>query len=235
MIHQMNERCILVAEDDAPIRQALADTLTGAGYSVLTAEDGRRALELLLTREIDLALLDVNMPQLTGFQLLRIMERECPGIPSIILTAHGEENDRVKGLELGADDYVVKPFSIAELQARISAVLRRSAGRQRAAGSVLNFPGGSLDPSTRSIVASDGSAILLSEKEFDLFRYLLSHPNRLIPQEELLMRVWGISSGLGKTRTVPVTLTRLKEKIGPAAAACIENIRGRGYKWNEHA
>ncbi len=234
MIHQMNERCILVAEDDAPIRQALADTLTGAGYSVLTAEDGRRALELLLTREIDLALLDVNMPQLTGFQLLRIMERECPGIPSIILTAHGEENDRVKGLELGADDYVVKPFSIAELQARISAVLRRSAGRQRAAGSVLNFPGGSLDPSTRSIAASDGSAILLSEKEFDLFRYLLSHPNRLIPQEELLMRVWGISSGLGKTRTVPVTLTRLKEKIGPAAAACIENIRGRGYKWNEH-
>lgn len=231
----MNERCILVAEDDAPIRQALTDTLTGAGYTVLTAEDGRRALELLLTREVDLALLDVNMPQLTGFQLLKIMGKECPGIPSIILTAHGEERERVKGLELGADDYVIKPFSIAELLARIAAVLRRSPGRQRAAGATLNFPGGQLNPTTRSTNQTDGTPIPLSEKEFDLFRYFLSHPNRVIPQEELLLRVWGISSNPGKTRTVPVTLTRLREKIGPAAAACFENVRGRGYKWNEHA
>ena len=224
-----------MAEDDAPIRQALTDTLTGAGYSVLTAEDGRRALELLLTREVDLALLDVNMPQLTGFQLLKIMGKECPGIPSIILTAHGEERERVKGLELGADDYVVKPFSIAELLARIAAVLRRSPGRQRAAGATLNFPGWQLNPATRSTTQTDGTPIPLSEKEFDLFRYFLSHPNRVIPQEELLLRVWGISSNPGKTRTVPVTLTRLREKIGPAAAACFENVRGRGYKWNEHA
>lgn len=231
----MNDRCILVAEDDTPIRQALTDTLTGAGYDVLAAEDGRRALELLLTREVDLALLDVNMPQLTGFQLLRIMSKECPGIPSIILTAHGEEQERVKGLELGADDYVVKPFSIAELLARIAAVLRRSPGRQRAAGHTLHFPGGVLDPATRSVTSGSGAPIALSEKEFDLFRYFLAHPNRLLPQEELLLRVWGISTAPGKTRTVPVTITRLKEKIGPAAAACIENIRGRGYKWNEHA
>ncbi|MBQ8480496.1 MAG: response regulator transcription factor [Akkermansia sp.] len=231
----MNERCILVAEDDAPIRQALTDTLTGAGYTVLAAEDGRRALELLLTREVDLALLDVNMPQLTGFQLLKIMSKECPGIPSIILTAHGEERERVKGLELGADDYVVKPFSIAELLARIAAVLRRAPGRQRAAGATLNFPGGQLNPTTRSTTQTDGTPIPLSEKEFDLFRYFLSHPNRVIPQEELLLRVWGISADPGKTRTVPVTLTRLREKIGPAAAACFENVRGRGYKWNEHA
>ncbi|MBR5894646.1 MAG: response regulator transcription factor [Akkermansia sp.] len=230
----MNERCILVAEDDAPIRRVLTDTLEGAGYEVLAAEDGRRALELLLTREVDLALLDVNMPQLTGFQLLKIMARECPGIPSIILTAHGEEQERVNGLELGADDYVVKPFSIAELLARITAVLRRSPGRQRAAGSTLSFPGGKLDPATRTTMADDGSSIPLSEKEFDLFRYFLTHPNRVIAQEELLLRVWGISSGPEKTRTVPVTLTRLREKIGPAAAACFENVRGRGYKWNEH-
>lgn len=229
----MNDRCILVAEDDTPIRQALTDTLTGAGYDVLAAEDGRRALELLLTREVDLALLDVNMPQLTGFQLLRIMSKECPGIPSIILTAHGEEQDRVKGLELGADDYVVKPFSIAELLARIAAVLRRSPGRQRAAGTTLLFPGGKLDPTTRSTTADDGTPITLSEKEFDLFRYFLTHPNRVIPQEELLLRVWGISAHPGKTRTVPVTLTRLREKIGSAAAACFENARGRGYKWND--
>lgn len=224
-----------MAEDDAPIRQAVADSLMGAGYDVLTAEDGRKALELLLTREVDLALLDVNMPLLNGFKLLRIMGKECPGIPSIILTAHGEERDRVKGLELGADDYVVKPFSIAELLARVAAVLRRSPGRQRAAGTSLLFPGGKLDPATRSAIGSNGEPISLSEKEYDLFRYLLTHPNRVIAQEELLLRVWGISSTPGKTRTVPVTLTRLKEKIGAQAAACIENVRGRGYKWNENA
>lgn len=231
----MNERCILVAEDDAPIRQALTDTLEEAGYSVLAAEDGRRALELLLTREVDLALLDVNMPGLTGFQLLKIMSKECPGIPSIILTAHGEEHDRVKGLELGADDYVVKPFSIAELLARITAVLRRTPGRQKAAGAVLSFPGGQLHPSTRTATRTDGSTIPLSEKEFDLFRYFLAHPNRIIAQEELLLRVWGISISPGKTRTVPVTLTRLREKIGPEAAARFENVRARGYKWNDPA
>ncbi len=224
-----------MAEDDESIRRALSDMLTAADYTVLTAEDGRRALELLLTREVDLALLDVNMPELSGFQLLKIMGKECPGIPSIILTAHGEERERVKGLELGADDYVVKPFSTAELLARIAAVLRRSPGRQRAAGATLHFPGGQLDPATRSATRTDGSPIPLSEKEFDLFRYLLSHPNRVISQAELLLRVWGLSTNPGKTRTVPVTLTRLKEKLTPAAAACIENVRARGYKWNEHA
>lgn len=229
----MNERCILVAEDDAPIRQALADTLSSAGYAVLAAEDGRRALELLLSHEVDLALLDVNMPGINGFKLLKIIGKECPGIPSIILSAHGEEKERVKGLELGADDYVVKPFSIAELLARITAVLRRSPGRQKAAGDTLFFPGGRLLPATRRAEQEDGATIPLSEREFDLFRYFLSHPGRVIPQEELLLRVWGSSSRPGQTRTVPVTLTRLREKIGPAAAARFENVRGRGYKWND--
>lgn len=229
----MNERCILVAEDDAPIRQALADTLACAGYAVLAAEDGCRALELLLSHEVDLALLDVNMPGINGFKLLKIMGKECPGIPSIILSAHGEEKERVKGLELGADDYVVKPFSVAELLARITAVLRRSPGRQKAAGDTLSFPGGRLLPATRRAEQEDGRAIPLSEREFDLFRYFLSHPRRVIPQEELLLRVWGISSRPGQTRTVPVTLTRLREKIGAAAAARFENVRGRGYKWND--
>lgn len=229
----MNERCILVAEDDAPIRQALADTLAGAGYAVLAAEDGKQALELLLSHEVDLALLDVNMPGINGFKLLKIMGKECPGIPSIILTAHGEERERVKGLELGADDYVVKPFSLAELLARIAAVLRRSPGRQRAAGDTLVFPGGRMLPGSRRTEREDGSPILLSEREFDLFRYFLSHPGRVIPQEELLLRVWGSSSRASQTRTVPVTLTRLREKIGPDAAARFENVRGRGYKWNE--
>ena len=229
----MSNRCILVAEDDAAIRRVLADSLAGAGYEVRTAPDGRVALELLLSTPVDLALLDVNMPEISGFKLLKMMQKECPGIPSIILTACGDEQDRVKGLQLGADDYVVKPFSIAELLARVAAVLRRSPGRQLAVAQVLSFPGGSLDGETRRAQFADGTPIPLTEKEFELFRYFLTHPGRVIPQEELLLRVWGNQIRPGQTRTVAVTLTRLREKLGSDASACIETIRGRGYRWNE--
>lgn len=229
----MNNRSILVAEDEAPIRLALCDTLATAGYDVLAAEDGKQALALLLSEEVDLILLDINMPEINGFKLLKIIARECPGTPCIILTAHGEEQDRVKGLQLGADDYVVKPFSIAELLARITAVLRRYPTRRRVGEEALHFDGGRLLPEQREISFTDGTRTALSEKEFDLFRYLLAHPNRIIPQGELLLRVWGNSNRTGQTRTVAVTLTRLKDKIGPQAAAHIENIRGRGYRWND--
>lgn len=229
----MNKRCILVAEDDGSIRRAVSDALEAAGYHVLAASDGKKALELLLTQEIDLALLDINMPLLNGFQLLKIIAKECPGTPSIILTAHGEEKDRVKGLELGADDYVVKPFSFMELKARIAAVLRRSPGRQKAVGNPLPFPGGTLLPTERKAERDDGTPINLSEKEFDLFRYFLTHPGRTLSQEELLLRVWGIQSSGSQTRTVAVTLTRLREKLGPEASSRFRNIRGRGYQWKE--
>ncbi len=228
----MKERCLLVAEDDDAIRLALADTLAGAGYAVLQAADGKEALGLLLTRPVDLALLDVNMPGINGFKLLKIMGKECPGIPSIILTAHGEERERVRGLELGADDYVVKPFSIAELLARITAVLRRSPGRVVSTSQPLRFPGGELNTATRELMWNDGRRTALSEKEFELFHYFLAHPGRLIPQEELLLRIWGSSASASQTRTVAVTLTRLREKLGRDAAAPFENVRGRGYQWN---
>ena len=225
------KKTILVAEDDSAICGVLADTLQNAGYTVLTAPDGRAALELLLSRPIDLALLDVNMPEINGFRLLKIMGKECPGIPSIILTALGEEQERVKGLQLGADDYVVKPFSIAELQARIAAVLRRSPGRQLAVAQQLPFPGGILDGENRTATQADGTPIPLTEKEFELFRYFLTHPGRILSQEELLLRVWGSRLSIGKTRTVAVTLARLKEKLGAEAAPAFETIRGQGYRW----
>lgn len=223
----------MVAEDDAPIRSALADLLQAHGYAVLTAPDGAAALELLLTRTVDLALLDVNMPGINGFKLLKIMTKECPGVPSVILTAHGEEQERVKGLESGADDYVVKPFSTAELLARIAAVLRRSSGRAVPVREAMVFPGGALNPDTRCVDRDDGSSVQLREKEYELFLYFLTHPGRVISQEELLLRVWGSRARAGETRTVAVTLTRLREKIGAAAAQRFENVRGRGYKWNE--
>lgn len=226
----------MVAEDDEPIRRILTDTLEGAGYEVLAAADGREALEILLTRHVDLALLDVNMPHINGFKLLKVMTGECPGVPSIILTAHGEEQDRVKGLTLGADDYVVKPFSVAELLARIAAVLRRSPARvlKQADGTDMEFPGGKLNADAHSIVRADGSSVILSDKEFELFRYFLTHPGRVISQEELLLRIWGNHTSSTQTRIVPVTLTRLKEKLGPAGAACFANVRGRGYIWKEN-
>ena len=229
----MSNKCILVAEDDTAIRRVVADSLASAGYEVRTAPDGRAALELLLTTPVDLALLDVNMPEISGFQLLRMMQKECPGIPSIILTACGDEQDRVKGLQLGADDYVVKPFSIAELLARVAAVLRRSPGCQLAVAQVLRFPGGSLDGETRRAQFDDGTPLPLTEKEFELFRYFLTHPGRVIPQEELLLRIWGSRNSVSQTRTVAVTLTRLREKLGTEVSAHIETIRGRGYRWNE--
>ena len=225
-------KCILIAEDDAPIRAALSDVLQAHGYQTLTAADGAAALEMLLTHEIDLALLDVNMPCINGFKLLKIMAKECPGIPSIVLTAHGEEKDRVKGLESGADDYVVKPFSTAELLARIAAVLRRSPERPVRLDEDLKFLGGRLNPEKHSADLDTGQSIPLREKEYELFRYFLLHPERIIPQGELLLRVWGSRSRANETRTVAVTLTRLREKLGPEIAQHFENVRGRGYKWN---
>ena len=233
MLRGMEQRCILIAEDDGAIREVLADMLQGAGYAVRTAADGRAALELLLSSPVDLALLDVNMPEINGFQLLKMMARECPEIPSIILTAHGEEKERVKGLELGADDYVVKPFSTAELLARIAAVLRRSPGRRLPVAQQLLFPGGTMDGEQLRCRDNAGNTIPLTDKEFELFRYFLTHPGRIIAQEELLLRVWGSGSGIGRSRTVAVTLTRLREKLPQEAAQCFENIRGRGYRWNE--
>lgn len=229
----MDEKCILVAEDDAPIRVALQDVLQAHGYRTLAAADGAEALEQLLTHEVDLALLDVNMPRINGFKLLKIMAKECPGIPSIILTAHGEEQDRVRGLESGADDYVVKPFSTAELLARIAAVLRRSPERPVRRSTAQRFPGGVLNPTTHAADMDDGRSIPLREKEYELFHYFLTHPNRLIPQEELLLRVWGSRARASETRTVAVTLARLREKLGAEPAARFENQRGRGYKWND--
>lgn len=229
----MAERLILVAEDDEAIRHALVDVLRAGGYDVLQASDGEEVIGHLLAREVDLALLDLNMPKINGFQLLRIIAREYPGLPSIILSAYGEERERVKGLELGADDYVVKPFSRAELLARIAAVLRRSPVRRIRGADSLLFPGGHLNPETRCAEFEDGSPpVPLRDKEYELLHYMISHSGRVVSQEELLLRVWGTHSTANETRTVAVTLTRLREKIGARAASHIKNVRGRGYIWD---
>ncbi len=228
----MPERTILVAEDDDAIREIVCDALRAREYRVVEAADGRQAMELLLREPVDLALLDINMPEFDGFQLLQLINRECTGTPSIIVTARGEEPDRIKGLERGADDYITKPFSIAELLARVNAVLRRYPHREVQMGAELAFPGGVLDGESRLLRFTDGSTEKLSAKEFELFRYFLTHPGRVISQEELLVRIWGVQARANQTRTVAVTLMRIKEKIRPEAASLFENVRGRGYSWN---
>ncbi len=228
----MSERCILVAEDDTAIRCALVDALRASGYAVLEAANGQQALELLLIEGIDLALMDVNMPHRDGFSLLKVMQRECPGVPSILLTARGEEHERVKGLTLGADDYVIKPFSMVELLARISAVLRRYPVRRLAATKNLSFEGGHLSPDEKKVIFDTGNIIELSTRETELFRYFLMHPDRIIPQEELLLRIWNSDAASSQTRMVAVNLTRLKEKLGAPLATRFENVRGRGYRFN---
>ncbi len=227
----MSQRNILIAEDDEAIRTVLADALNAHDYLVLEAADGRAAFEILLTEVVDLVLLDINMPEIDGFQLLSLMAKECPGVPSIVLSARGEEPDRVKGLVRGADDYITKPFSIAELLARITAVLRRYPRRESSAGAELVFPGGRLDSAQRQVVREDGTTCKLTEKEADLLRYFLLHQRRVISQEELLRRLWASAARANETRAVAVTLTRLKEKLPPEAATYIKNIRGRGYIW----
>ncbi len=233
ILAEMKGRTILIAEDDASIRRALVDALTMDEYDTIEVEDGYRALEVMLTKEVDLLLLDLNLPKVNGFQVLSTLSKECPGIPTVILSSRGEETDRIKGLKLGADDYIVKPFSIGELLARIQAVLRRSPERPKHP-SETRFPDGELDTQTRTLIFRDGRTAQLTEKECELFLYFLRHPDRVISQDELLVRIWGRTSRASETRIVAVTLTRLKEKLGAKSVSAqqFENIRGKGYRRN---
>ena len=224
---------ILVAEDDDSIRHALTDVLTASGYEVLAAEEGLAAIRAVRERNFDLALLDVAMPGADGFQVLQVMSEERPGTPVIMLTARGEEEDRVQGLKLGADDYVVKPFSLLEVLARIEAVLRRSPERPRTLDRV-GLPEGYLDFPSRSLVLGE-ERIVLTTKEFDLARHLAANAGRIITREEILTRVWKMDPRLVETRSIDTTIARLREKMGKRNAAVIRTLRGQGYVWEETA
>ena len=215
---------ILIAEDDDSIRHALTDVLTASGYEVLALEEGLAAIHAVRERNFDLALLDVAMPGADGFQVLQAMSEERPGTPVIMLTARGEEEDRVQGLKLGADDYIVKPFSIRELLARIEAVLRRSPERP----SQLCIA----DSANRLITFKDGRETSLTAREFEFLTYMATHPNRVITRDELLRRVWDVDPRLTDTRSVEMTVMRLRDKLGAISASPLETLRSQGYRWN---
>jgi DNA-binding response OmpR family regulator len=226
----MSSRRILVVEDDAAIRRGIVDALRFAKYEVAECGDGKVALPLALGGGFDLLLLDVMLPGLDGFQILDALRHERTGLPVILITARGAEDDRVRGLRGGADDYVVKPFSARELLARVDAVLRRSPGRPAEVRAVRSN-GAEIDLERREARRADGGAVALSEKEAQLITYLAVHPGRAIGRDELLQRVWGLDPRGVTTRTIDMHIARLREKLGDDAGtpAFVVTVRGKGY------
>jgi DNA-binding response OmpR family regulator len=222
---------VLVVEDDAAIRRGLVDALRFGGFEVSECSDGREGLQTALAAAVDLALLDVVLPGLDGFEILGELRRTKPELPVILVTARGAESDRVRGLSDGADDYVVKPFSARELLARVEAVLRRSSSRPGATGA-LAWPGGGVDFARREVRLEDGAVRPLSEKEQAILLYLAGAAQRVVSREELLERVWGLDPRGLETRTVDMHVARLREKMkgaGDGAIEVIATVRGRGY------
>lgn len=223
-----SEPVILVVEDDAAVRQGVVDALGFAGYEVISAADGREGMEKALRASYQLLLLDLVLPHHSGFEVLEALRKERPGQPVIILSARGEEADRVKGLTMGADDYVVKPFSVRELLARVDAVLRRSS--ERVVGeSVFRYDGGEVDFSRRQILHENGAKKELSEREGDLLRYLIANRGRAVAREELLQQVWRIDPKNIETRTIDMHVAHLREKLGERGADVLMTVRGKGY------
>jgi DNA-binding response OmpR family regulator len=227
---------ILVIEDDASIRRGILHTLRFNGFETLEAADDTMGLRLATTEDYDLLLLDLVLPGGDGLDILKQVRARSSRVPVIILTARGDEEDRVKGLQLGADDYVVKPFSVKELLARIEAVLRRSPERPADALRV-RVPGGDLDLGTRELKFDDGAQVPLSEREAELLHYLVKNAGRAVSRDELLARVWHLNPQAVETRTVDMHVARLREKLRDDAAepAIIVTLRGRGYQFNEAA
>ncbi|MBM4019226.1 MAG: response regulator transcription factor [Planctomycetes bacterium] len=228
----MLKRTVLVIEDDAAIRQGIVDALDFAGYAAGEAADGHKGLALASDAECDLVLLDLVLPGPDGLEILKAVRRERPGLPVIILTARGEESDRVKGLRLGADDYVVKPFSVKELLARVDAVLRRSPERPEEVSRVP-LPGGVADLARREVRLRGGRREELTEREVALLRYLAANPGRAISRDEILTRVWRLDPRGIDTRTIDMHIARLREKLGddPDRPAVILTVRGVGYMY----
>jgi DNA-binding response OmpR family regulator len=225
-------RRVLVVEDDAAIRRGVVTALRFAGYEVLEAGDGPRGLALAESAELDLVLLDVVLPGGDGLEILRRVRESRPTRPVILLTARAAEDDRVDGLTAGADDYVVKPFGVRELLARVEAVLRRSPERPRPV-ELIACAGLVIDLARREVRHADGTRAELSEKEAELAAYLAAHAGRAISREELLRRVWRLDPRGMATRTIDMHVMRLREKLrdDPAAPRRLLTVRGQGYAW----
>lgn len=221
---------ILVIEDDSAIRRGVTDALRFAGHDVLEAAEGSAGMAQAQKATFDLLLLDLVLPNYSGFEILRALRDHRPGTPVIILSARGEEADRVKGLKLGADDYVVKPFSVRELLARVEAVLRRSPERPKPVKQI-GFPAGIADLERMELRFEDGTRTELSEREAHLIEYLAAHNGRAISRDELLRRVWRIDPSHTETRTIDMHIANLRAKLrdNGGEPKFLLTVRGKGY------
>ena len=224
---------ILVVEDEAATRTFLADNLTADGYDVLVAETARDGLRLLERKYPDLAVVDLGLPDADGLSLLErvrradgVATRVNPEVPLLVLSGRGDELDRVRGFERGADDYLVKPFSYPELRLRIAALVRRTGRRARLGR--LRAGDLEVDPPSREVLLR-GRRIELSQKEFALLRTLASDPTRVFTKEELLRTVWGYRS-MGSTRTLDSHACRLRHKLARDGDRYVLNVWGVGYR-----
>ncbi len=233
----MTRLSILVVDDEPNIREIVGLYLERAGFEVRLAGDGPAALQALTAALPDLVILDVMLPGIDGFEITRRLRSEG-ATPIILLTARREEADRIEGLELGADDYVVKPFSPQELVSRVRAVLRRTQGAERPAASterdqpILAFEGLTIDAAARSVRVGGGE-VVLTTKEFDLLWFLASHPRQVYNREQLLAQVWGETQYIDGS-TVTVHVRRLREKLeqDPAAPRYVQTVWGVGYRFS---
>jgi two-component system response regulator VicR len=221
---------ILVVDDEPPIVDVLVYNLERANYDVLVARDGEEALSKAQQEQPDLIILDLMLPRMDGLEVCRALRRE-QDVPIIMLTARDSEVDRVVGLELGADDYVVKPFSVRELMARVGSVLRRAAPREEADDSDLVRVGDLTVDAVRHEARWRGVVLSLTALEFDLLETFARHAGQVLSREQLLMQVWGYDY-LGDLRVVDAAIKRLRAKLRQAAAGdeLIVTVRGVGYK-----
>ena len=228
----MHYPSILVIEDDSHIQELLRLCLEQEGYLVVTEHNGAQGLERAIQGGFDLIILDLMLPGLDGFSICRELIARNENTPILILTAKGDEVDRVLGLKMGADDYVVKPFSPRELAARVEAILRRT-GKKPSWASELSFTGLKISPEQRS-AEFNGQKINLTPKEFDLLYLLAAHPGRVFTRDELLRQIWGFDY-LGGSRSVDEHVKNLRHKLKEAGTEgqYIETVWGVGYKFNE--
>lgn len=227
----MSKGTILVVEDDESVRCGIIDALEFSGYQTLEARNGEEGIALGLRANYQLMLLDLVMPKFSGLEVLDALKRNRAGQPVIILSARGEEADRIRGLQAGADDYVVKPFSVKELIARVEAVMRRSCERVAEDDAVI-FAAGTLDKAQGLLRFTDGRTVEVSPREVDLLRYLIRSAGRAVSREELLLHVWRLEARGMETRTIDMHIAHLRTKLGDSTQSMIVTVRGKGYRWS---
>jgi DNA-binding response OmpR family regulator len=233
----MNSISILIAEDDHNIRTGLIDTLESEGYHAAGAADGIQALKMFKQDKYDLVILDIMMPGKSGYDVCREIRSQNEDVPVIILTAKGEEIDKVVGLQLGADDYITKPFGVHELLARISAVLRRYMRNKKPVVQEDKTPdsftfGSVLIDAIQYRIRKGKRVVDLSDRELQLLKYFYSHPNEVLSRDRLLNAVWGIGF-FGTTRTLDQHIAQLRKKIepDPGHPTVITTVHGVGYRY----